>query len=43
MLDLEKVIEYTIINGCPKCKLEIDKVGVVEGVDSFSVTIEQLR
>ncbi len=26
-----------------KCKLEIDKVGVVEGVDSFSVTIEQLR
>ncbi len=24
-----------------KCKLEIDKVGVVENVDSFSVTIEQ--
>ena len=26
-----------------KCKLEIDKVGVVEGVDSFSVTLEQIR
>lgn len=26
-----------------RCKLEIDKVGVVEGVDSFSVTIEQER
>lgn len=26
-----------------KCKLEIDKVGVVEGVESFSVTIEQER
>ncbi len=24
-----------------KCKLEIDKVGVVENVDSFSITIEQ--
>lgn len=24
-----------------KCRLEIDKVGVVENVDSFSVTIEQ--
>lgn len=24
-----------------KCKLEIDKVGVVENVESFSVTIEQ--
>lgn len=24
-----------------KCKLEIDKVGVIENVDSFSVTIEQ--
>ncbi len=24
-----------------KCKLEIDKVGVVKNVDSFSVTIEQ--
>ncbi|MDX2083240.1 MAG: dihydroneopterin aldolase [Rickettsiales bacterium] len=24
-----------------KCKLEIDKVGVVEALDSFSVTLEQ--
>jgi dihydroneopterin aldolase len=24
-----------------KCKLEIDKVGVVENVDAFSVTLEQ--
>lgn len=24
-----------------KCKIEIDKVGVVENVDSFSITIEQ--
>ena len=26
-----------------KCKLEIDKVGAVENVESFSVTIEQKR
>ncbi len=26
-----------------KCKLEIDKVGVVEGVESFSVLIEEVR
>ena len=26
-----------------KCKVEVDKVGVVQGVDSFSVTIEQGR
>lgn len=26
-----------------RCRLEIDKVGVIEGVDSFSVTIEQKR
>lgn len=30
-------------NRIKRCKLEVDKVGVVESVESFSVTIEQKR
>lgn len=37
---MKKIMEDSRIN---KCKLEIDKVGVVDGIDSFSVTIEQDR
>ncbi|MBU6339187.1 MAG: dihydroneopterin aldolase [Rickettsiales bacterium] len=35
---MDKILEDKRIN---KCKLEIDKVGAVEMLESFSVTIEQ--
>jgi FolB domain-containing protein len=37
---LEVILEDDRIK---KCKVEIDKVGVVEGVESFSVTIEKTK
>lgn len=37
---MNRIMEDTRVK---RCKLEIDKVGVVEFVESFSVTIEQQR
>lgn len=40
----QEVMDVILEDGrVKKCKLEIDKVGVVDGVESFSVTIEQVR
>jgi hypothetical protein len=35
---MREIMEDTNIS---RCKLEIDKVGVIADVDSFSVTLEQ--
>lgn len=37
---MNKIMEDSRVK---RCQLEIDKVGVVESVDSFSITIEQKR
>lgn len=35
---MKKIIEDRRIK---RCKLEVDKIGVIDGIDSFSITLEQ--